>query len=111
MANVNNNSNANNNNNNDNNNNNNNNNINMNMNTGRTIPDNIIINPGDIWSLENLEHLIDLRVDGCSSDEEGQHYPDSINLRPGAGATFTSSSCVAFRKMMLFSMEALKLHF
>ena len=83
----------------------------MNMNTGRTIPDNIIINPGDIWSLENLEHLIDLKVDGCSSDEESQHYPDSVNLRPGAGATFTSSSCVAFRKMMLFSMEALKLHF
>ena len=83
----------------------------MNMNTGRTIHDNVILNRDDIWSLENLEHLIDLRVDVCSSDEEGQDYPDSVNLRPGAGASFSTSSCVAVRKMMLFSMEALKLHF
>ena len=83
----------------------------MNMNTGRGMldDDNVITNQDDIWSLENLENLIDLNIDvsECWSDETRLNYADSVNMKEEVGGGFLHASCVAVKKMIIFAVQAI----
>ena len=79
----------------------------MNMNTGRKFSSKPFIeDPDDIWSLETLSNLIDSKIQGCDSKAMRPEFPDSESLRQEAGGSILSASCVAFRKMLGFSIEA-----
>ena len=87
------------------------------MNTGRGIAedeDEFSFDQEDIWSLDNLENLIDLNISGCRSDEPRLDFADSVNMNPEVGGGFLHASCVAVKKMILFANEVVKheiLHF
>merc|ERR1712037_1039396 len=90
IANVNSNSNA---NNNNNNNDNNNNNINMNMNMGRRLgvkswPSFELVDAKDIWSLKNLEALVDYRVEGRRNAPRRRDFADSLWMMYEHGGDF-----------------------
>merc|ERR1712032_1286979 len=111
IANVNSNSNANNNNNNNNNNDNN----NMNMNMGRRLgfkdlPSFELVDPKDIWSLENLEALVDYRVGGRRNAPRRQDFADSLWMMYEHGGDFLDASYIANTKMFHL-VEALLRHF
>merc|ERR1712037_585037 len=82
---------ANNNNNNNNNNDNNNNNINMNMNMGRRLggwASFELVETKDIWSLKNLEALVDYRVEGRRNAPRRLDFADSLWMMYEHGGDF-----------------------
>merc|ERR1712222_153678 len=94
---------------------NNNNNINMNMNMGRRLgfkdlPSFELVDPKDIWSLENLEALVDYRVEGRRNAPRRQDFADSLWMMYEHGGDFLDASYIANTKMFHLA-EALLTHF
>ena len=77
------------------------------MNTGRKFSSKPFIeDPDDIWSMKTLSNLIDSKTQGCNSEAMRPDFPDSEDLRQETGGSVLSASCVAFRKMLGFSIDA-----
>ena len=78
------------------------------MNTGKRFSSKMFIEmPDDIWSLETLSQMIDSKTQGCNFQAVRPDFPDSEILRQESGGNVFSASCVAFRKMLGFSVEAI----
>merc|ERR1712083_426391 len=91
----------------------NNNNINMNMNMGRRLGDWAsfeLVDQNDIWSLENLEALVDRRVGGRRNAPRRRDYADSLWMMYEHGGDFLDASFVANAKMFHF-LQALVTNF
>merc|ERR1712037_260243 len=96
-----------------NNNDNNNNNINMNMNMGRRLgvrdgPSFELVDAKDIWSLKNLEALVDYRVEGRRNAPRRRDFADSLWMMYEHGGDFLDAGFIANNKMFHFANALLR---
>merc|ERR1711892_77375 len=92
----------------------NNNNMNMNMNTGRRLIRHhqkegySLFEDEDIWSLENLKNLINIKVKGGSKAKKRKDFADSQFVTDEWGGDILDASWVASQKMVIFGEQVIK---
>ena len=65
----------------------------------------------DIWSLENLKNLINLKVEGGSKRRKRKDFADSMFVMEEWGGDILDASWVATQKMIKFGGKVVKQKF